>query len=159
MFVAVDFDGVVVDMHAHPYEDTKSKPALMPYAKEGLISLKKAGHVLLLYSARANLSLRKDPNLDPLVQAGIRKPPRDLKKSQELSEARYQQMLDFVNEELPGIFDAIDDGMQGKPNVDLVIDDRALRYGSGVLSANWRVISNMYGEPVYGADDGKQKGK
>lgn len=144
MIIAVDFDGVIADMRGRAYDDTSVPLRLMPGAKNGLMSLKKAGHVLLLYSARANRAIREDPNLDPLVRSGFRR-----RYNLELNRARYEQMLAFVGSELPGIFDAIDDGVQGKPVVDLFIDDRALRYGPGQLALGWRAISQIYGEPVY----------
>jgi len=150
MIVGVDFDGCVVD-DSHPYSDTETPLRFIPGAREGLASLKRAGHVLLLYSARANRALREDPNLDPLVRAGIRHVSRDAwLRARPIHEARFIQMLEFVYTEIPDVFDAIDDGLQGKPCVDLFIDDRAFRYGKGTLAAGWRTIAQLYGEPVYG---------
>jgi hypothetical protein len=67
--------------------------------------------------------------------------------------ARYQQMLEFVERELPGVFAAVDDGMAGKlPGVDIFIDDKALRLGHGTGGFWWGAIAGMYGEPVYEED-------
>ena len=150
MLIACDFDGVVVDMRGRSYDDVKTPLRLMPGAKEGLLSLKRAGHVLLLYSARANRALRKDPAFDPLRRMRGHDPEKT-RKALELNQARYEQMLIFVSTALPDVFDAVDDGVQGKPVADLFIDDRALRYGAGPLAMGWRGIMNIYGEPVYGA--------
>lgn len=141
MIIAVDFDGTVV-------EDAKEL-ALKPGAKEALAAMKRAGHALLLFSARANRALREDPNLDPLVRAGVRRVNQDAwNRSQPTNERRYQEMLDFVRKELPGVFAAVDDGKQGKPLVDLFIDDRAYHFGSDGFE--WRelgiVLGSKYGQ-------------
>jgi hypothetical protein len=149
MIIAVDFDGTIVS-DAHSYADLESPLVLLPWALEGLTALKKAGHVLILYSARANLALRYDATLDPLVRAGLKNVDTGRwSKAQPLNEARYQQMVVFVSTVLHGIFDAIDDGLQGKPVVDAFIDDRAIRKGHGPLGYSWREIALIYGEPVY----------
>ena len=44
-------------------------------------------------------------------------------------------MVKFVNDELPGIFHYIDDGMQGKVLADLFIEDRA--WTSPATPINW----------------------
>lgn len=150
-FLAIDFDGTIVRQD-RPYDDLETPLELIVdddgvTSKDALMSLKEAGHVLLLYSARSNRSLRINPRLDPLVRAGVRKINMEKwQKSQQLHIARYQQMLDFVAVELPGIFDAIDDGKAGKPvGIDFFIDDRVLRIGTGGLSVSWRDIMLAYG--------------
>lgn len=149
MVIAIDFDGVVVDAQAS--HDLSSPLTLKAGAREGLESLRRAGHVLLLYSARANLAQREDPQLDPLVRAGKRRVRSQTAGEQRVAaEARYRAMLDFIGRELPGVFDAVDDGRQGKPIVDIFIDDHAVRLGPGVLGVGWRGITEMYGQPVYG---------
>lgn len=150
MVIAIDFDGTLVS-ETHKYEDLDTPLQLLPWAKEALEALKRAGHLLVLVSARANLSLRVDPMLDPLTKAGVRRfDPRRWKASKVLNEARYEQMLAFVELELPGLFDAIDDGQSGKMRADLFIDDRGLRYSrGGGLAADWPTIVSMYGEPSY----------
>jgi len=149
MLLAIDFDGTVVD-RGGSYSDLAAPLRLMPGAKAGLRALKKAGHVLLLYSARANRALREDPQLDPMVRAGVRTVHRRAwTEDRELNQARYQQMIEFVSKELPGVFDAIDDGVQGKPIVDLFIDDAAVRLGQGPTAVDWVKIAGMYGEPSY----------
>ena len=64
-----------------------------------------------------------------------------------MHQARYDQMVAFVGRELPGVFDAIDDGAGGKPNVDLFIDDKCLRFGRGMHAAGWRELAHWYGDP------------
>lgn len=150
MLIAVDFDGTVVDAHGRGYDDVTSGLMFVPGAKAGLASLKAAGHSLLLYSARANRALREDAALDPMVRAGVRKVHQKTWDADKvLNQARYQQMLDFVAKELPGVFDAIDDGAQGKPIADLFVDDRGLRLGHGPMAVSWSVVSQIYGEPVF----------
>jgi hypothetical protein len=149
VLIAVDYDGTVVDSRGHSYEDLTTPPRLMAGAKAGLLSLKRAGHALLLYSARANRALREDASFDPMVRAGVRKVHKVWGDDRELNQLRYQQMIDFVGRELPGVFDGVDDGMQGKPVADLYIDDRGLRLGHGPLAVSWETVGKIYGEPVH----------
>lgn len=150
MVIAIDYDGTLVSQE-RSYDDVTTPPMLMPGAQEALAWLKKAGHLLLLYSARASLSLRQDPMLDPLIHAGVRAVNmKAWKRAQPINIARYHQMLKHVSEELPGVFDAIDDGRGGKPaGVDMFIDDRAFRYGNGQFALGWQSIGRMFGEPCY----------
>lgn len=151
MRIAVDFDDTIVEQD-RPYDDTTTPLVFKPGAEAALHSLKRAGHQLLLWSARASAHLRTDPELDVWVRAGVRKLDRARwEKKQPVNEARYQQMLAFVKERLPDVFDAIDDGRGGKPSVDLFIDDRALRLGHGTLGVGWSTIANIFGEPEYAA--------
>jgi len=120
VIIAVDFDSTVVVQDGRDYEDLATPLQFLPDAKLGLYALKAAGHVLLLYSARANRALRFDPQLDPLVRAGAKKINMQWwKASAELNQRRYDQMDAFVQQHLPGVFAAIDDGLQGKPSVDM----------------------------------------
>jgi hypothetical protein len=149
MDIAIDFDRTLV--LETPYEST-APLQLVDGARFALQSLRAADHVLLLWSARANLALLEDPMLDPLVRAGVRRVNlRQWKLKQPVHQRRYQQMLDFVKAELTDLFHAIDDGKAGKPQVDLFIDDRALRLGHGLSSVTWFDIARSYGAPVYGA--------
>jgi hypothetical protein len=108
--------------------------------------MKAAGHIVLLYSARANRALRVDPMLDPLVRAGVVRLDRKAwEAEQSLHEARYQQMVQFAATQLKGLIDAVDDGEQGKPAADLYIDDRALRFGGGVDGYSWFDIARQFG--------------
>jgi len=148
--ICIDFDDTVVSQAGRAYEDVTTPLRLMSGARLALASLRRAGHTLLLCSARANRALRVDPMLDPLVRAGKRRFSRpEWERQQPVHEARYQQMLAFTAKELPGVFDAIDDGVQGKPHADLFLDDKAMRIGPGVLGATWLVVAQVYGEPVY----------
>jgi hypothetical protein len=146
MIICSDFDGTVVRAD-RPYEDVTSPLQFQHGAREALLSLKAAGHTLVLFSARTNRALLYTPDWDPLVRAGIRKP--DLvrwHKERPLHWARYFQMLEFVQRYLPRVFDVVDDGLQGKPTADLFIDDRALRYGYGSDAVGWQQIQTLYGE-------------
>jgi len=144
MIIAVDFDGTLVQ------NTSGGNLLIMPGARAGLASLRAAGHVLLVYSARANRAQREDPQLDPLVRVGVRKPASgDLQASQAHAQARYLEMVEFVAREFPGVFAAVDDGAQGKPLVDLFIDDLAIRFGHGATALGWRAIASIWGEPVY----------
>jgi hypothetical protein len=148
MIFCLDFDGTLVEQG--PYDAT-TPLVLLPGAREALLSLKAADHLLVLWSARANLALREDPMLDPLVRAGAKRLNRaQWERSKEVHRARYQQMITFVDAELPGIFDAIDDGRAGKLEADLYVDNRALRYGFGLDAVGWSAIAARYGAPVYG---------
>lgn len=143
MLIAVDFDGVVV-RRTHRFSDTEAPLEMMPYAREGLESLKRAGHTLLLYSARANRALLYTPEWDPLVRAGKRRPNEVAwTQGREVHWARYRQMLDFCATELAGVFDAVDDGLQGKPLADLFVDDRAAEFGAD--HKGWLELAHLYG--------------
>lgn len=142
MRIAVDFDGTVV---AHgPYD--LSPPVLRPGARRALWRLRAAGHELLLFSARANRGLRFGPQWDPVTRAGYRRLPDAWAPRAEcaMAEARFRQMVDFVDLELPGVFHAVDDGMQGKPVVDLFIDDKAYS-PSGQGSPVWEQVGRDLG--------------
>lgn len=148
MIIAIDWDGTIVEQD-RPYDDLESPLVFVPLAKESLHSLKGAGHTLLLWSARASRSLLEDPNLDPLVRAGVKQVDREQwEKNLPVNRARYRQMLDFVERELPGIFDAIDDGVGGKPLVDLFIDDRAIRFSHSASQngRGWQSIAFSFGK-------------
>jgi len=148
VIIAIDFDGtVVVEDHRVPYDDTETPLRFERNAREALLGLKRAGHLLLLWSARASHALRFDPTKDALVRAGAKTvDPKMWAQSQSVNEARYQQMLAFVAAELPGVFDAIDDGSVGKPLVDLFIDNKALSFGAGSHRVSWSEITSVYGE-------------
>lgn len=154
MFLAIDFDNVVVDSRKRSYADTTTPLEFMPGAKEGLRSLKAAGHTLLLYSARSNRALLYSAEWDPLVRAGVKRPHEmTWTQSKALHWTRYRQMLDFVATELPGVFDAVDDGLQGKPMADVFIDDRALSFGDGADRIGWAQIATLYGAPSARAEE------
>jgi hypothetical protein len=144
--IAVDFDGVIAQ-HSAVYSVT-SPLVLVPYAREGLLALKAAGHRLLLWSARASKALREDPSFDPFVRARGGLSSASMSRWQAarpLHQARYERMLEFVARELPGVFEAVDEGHGGKPIVDLFIDDRCLRFGSAGDGWSWDEIAGVYG--------------
>jgi hypothetical protein len=144
VIVCVDFDGTIVERDRMPFR-------FLPGAVDGLRALKRAGHVLVLYSARANRAVRYNPELDPLVRAGIRPVPSDEEWPNVAAahEALYRQMCRFVAVALPGLFDAIDDGEAGKPICDVLIDDRSINPVSagGPFSSGWAMVARTYGEP------------
>ena len=143
MIGGIDFDGTVVKQD-RPYDDITSPLEFMDGAKEALLSLKRAGHWLVLWSGRANRALLYDPLLDPLVRAGVK--PANRKawlESRHLHLARYHQMIEFVNLEMPGVFDAIDDGSAGKFSFDFIVDDKAFVMRG---PATWSRIQRQLGE-------------
>lgn len=145
MWIAIDFDGTIVMPVGDP-EDPLAPVQLQEGVADGLISLKRAGHKLLLYSARANRALRIDPYLNPLIRNGALELDLDKwQRNQPMFEARYQQMLDFVSKMLPGVFDGIDDGQQGKPNVDMFIDDKGRIFKVKNPAKAWKKIAKKYG--------------
>lgn len=139
MKIAVDFDGTIV-LQDKPYAQIDGQFNFVLGAKEALASLKAAGHILLLWSARSSLHHRFDVALDPLHHV---RPWTPRPGFYETNELRFQEMCEFVGRELPGIFDAIDDGRTGKPTVDLFLDDRALRVAGTGLA--WSEIAEMHG--------------
>lgn len=143
MLIALEFDGVVVREDDHDFDDTDTPLQLMPGALLGLRSLRQAGHVLLLFSERANRALRENPAFDPLVVAGVTRV--DLAKwSQEqvVYQARFEQMVSFCEGQLRGVFHAVDTGEQGKPAVDLLIDRRVFGYRR---TDGWMKLTSLYG--------------
>jgi len=152
VIVAIDFDGTVVEQE--PYSHV-GPLVLRAGAREGLAALKRAGHVLLLWSARSNRALQHLPELDPLVRAGAAAPASTTYADRVLAKARQRAMVEFVARELPGVFDAVDDGRQGKPLADLFLDDRAVRIGHGPTAMSWGEVARIYGQPAYGAIKGR----
>lgn len=142
MIFAIDFDGTIVEVGR--YDDLVTPLRLKPGARRGLASLKNAGHVLVLWSGRANRSLMYLAEFDPLVRAGIRS-DASTDASRQLHADRYRQMLEFVAAELPGVFDAVDDGRCGKFEADVYIDDRTVTFG-GTRVSSWSEIAVLWGE-------------
>ena len=143
MVFAIDFDGTLVEQDK-PYADTWSEPKLKPGAVQALVALKAAGHVLVLWSGRNNKSRVTLAELDPLVRAGVR-PDRLTDASRQIEADRYRQMTHFIEQTLPGLFDAIDDGRCGKIAADVFVDDKAIQFG-GAGGATWADIARTYGE-------------
>lgn len=151
MIIAIDFDGTLVTQD-RPYDDVTTPPEFMPGAKEAVLSLKRAEHILILYSGRANLALRKDWRRNPLWRNLIVKFNESRwEKNREINEARYQQMVEFVTKELPGVFDSIDDGSQGKVSADLFIDDRNFAFKGE--AGSWDEIRGILGEEAQDVAD------
>ena len=143
MIGGIDFDNTVVKQD-RPYSDITTPLELIEGAKEALLALKRAGHRLVLWSGRASRALLYDPALDPLVRVGAKPANRRAwLESRPLHWARYWQMIEFVERELPGVFDAIDDGQAGKFSFDFIVDDKALTMRG---PATWSRIARVYGE-------------
>lgn len=151
MRIALGFDGVIVEQEGRLYHDTQTPLVFVPGAEEGLRALKAAGHLLIVSSSRANLALREDPLLDPLVRDGVVLLNRAAwEKAQPVYVARYEQMVTFVRTRLAGVIDAIDDGRQGKVSADLYLDSQAVRLARGGVGAQpWSAIAALWGARVY----------
>jgi hypothetical protein len=149
VLIAVDFDGCCVEQ-TDTYDATTAL-RLKPGAYEALWALKQAGHRLILWSGRSSWALRKGPEFNLALRAGIQgEGHRSWYESTALNEARYQQMLAFVKANLPGVFDVIDDGsLGGKPPADLSIDDRCVRIGFGLSGVSWQEVADAYGQPGF----------
>lgn len=149
MLFAVDFDGTVVN-EDHRYDDLDAPLVMVDGARDALVALRRARHRMMVYSGRSSRALLYDPRLDPWVRAGVvpEPPPATWEKSRALNLARYKQMVGFVERELPGIFDVIDDGTCGKVHADVYIDNRALRLGrtGGMGGLDWAQIAAMFGD-------------
>jgi hypothetical protein len=144
--IVVDFDGTIVE-DDREYDDLVTPLRFKPWAREALLMLKHAGHTLVLQSARASRDLLFNPELDPLVRAGVRfVSEKRWHESLPLNWARYEQMKAFVASELPGVFAAIDDGASGKLHADLFIDDKGQRYGAGMGAVSWQNLALLYGQ-------------
>jgi beta-phosphoglucomutase-like phosphatase (HAD superfamily) len=143
MIICVDFDNCVIQPCAFDASHTEMK--LVPGAVEALQQLRKAGHLLVLYSARANRSLRDDPFLNPLIRTGAIKLDRARWEAEAPAyRARYRSMLTFLADNLPHLFHSIDDGSQGKPDADLFLEGlgRTMDHHGGA----WRRVMHAYGE-------------
>ena len=139
MIIAIDFDGTVVLETEWNYLGALK---LQPNVKQALQLMKKADHHLLLYSARTNRAIF-DRKLDPLVRSGTIGAVASSEATCDLANQRWQAMTKFVEEELPGVFDAIDDGLQGKPRADLFIDNKAITFGT--YGMQWPEIAQVLG--------------
>lgn len=142
MIVCVDFDGTVVDRPPDPGDASESL-RVRDDARMGLHALKEAGHTLILSSCRANTAQRVDWRRNPLWRNRLA-PFDEVRWAEERGawEASYRRMVDFVARELPGVFDCVDDGEQGKVLADLYVDDKAFRVGFG----GWVAVAESYGE-------------
>jgi hypothetical protein len=144
MLVAVDFDGtLVLDLPGGELE-------LRPFVREGVLALRRAGHRLILFSVRANPSLWEDWQLNPLWVQGVL-PFDELRWQAERQEhlRRYEQMVAWVERELPSAFALVYSGL-GKPvGVDLYIDDKSLVI-PGTVGVDWLAVAEVWGEPACG---------
>ena len=140
--IALEFDNVVVQPPAL-FDDVTTPLVFIVGAQRGLFALKRAGHLLLLCSDRANRANRENAQLDPLVRnVKVRIDPNVWAENRPIYQARYEQMLAFCQKYLSKTLDAIDDGQQGKPAVDLWIDTKSIGLVPGV---GWSRILHLYG--------------
>jgi hypothetical protein len=136
---AIDGDGTL--FMDRPYEDVDTPLELRAGCRVALESMKAAGHVHLLWTARGNRSLLFTPTWDPLVANGTtRFSEKAWRAARDLHWARWQHVCRFVREELDGLIDAIDPGLQGKPLVDIFLDDR-----TPAGPVDWRDLRLRYG--------------
>ena len=144
MLIAIDFDATLVKAD-RPYDDVTTPLEWIDGAKDAVLSLHRAGHTLLLFSARTNRSLLYSVNWDPLVAAGLKRPVEPTPEARAIHWARYFQMLDFLEAEVPGVL-VVDPGLQGKPTADVFIDDRALAFSPrGTSGYTWTMIRELHG--------------
>lgn len=155
MRFAIDFDGTIVE-DDQPYDDLVTPLRFKQGAKEALLALKQAGHMLILWSRRASPDLRWDWRHNPLWAKDPDFDVENWEANRELNQARFRQMLDFVELELPGVF-VVDYGTSGKVQADVYLDDRALKMGGGYLGATWDVVRKWYGEKPNVQDDPSPK--
>jgi hypothetical protein len=144
MRIAIDFDGTIVRQN-RAYFDTTTPLEFMPGAKKALAGLKKAGHELYLWSARANLALRGSWQDNP---AWTERPDWLTNEAVVTNNNRYLQMRKFADEQLPGIFTYIDNGDQGKILADMFIDDR----NYPLVGVDWQSILDQFGPDADAAD-------
>ena len=69
MIIAVDFDGVIVNQD-RAYDDLESPLQFNPGAREALLELKAAGHLLILWRGGWSSACRVTPLLYPPWKAG-----------------------------------------------------------------------------------------
>lgn len=137
MRIAIDFDGTIVQQNRE-YADVMSPLQFMPGAEAGLRALKKAGHELILWSARANLALCGSWWLNPAFPT---RPEWLTDKTIQTNSARRRQMHEFVKTHLPEVFSFIDEGRQGKVLADLFIDDRNFP----LTGVDWDAVVAQFG--------------
>ena len=150
MIIAVKYESIVEE-NGLRHADTSTAPRLRAGALDALRALKRAGHVLVLTSPRANLALRSDPMLDPLVAAGVQPFDRgQWQRSRPIHQARYEEMRRMEQTVLGGLFAAVDDGRQGPIAADMTIDPHAVRMGHGAHGAKaWSEIAATWGDVRY----------
>ena len=127
LVLALDFDETLVDRNPLRWR---------PHAREVLRALKRAGHTLVLHSARATAELgayesaRLDA--DEFWRTGL------VPASVDAQWDRFAEMRTFLQQE--GCWDLFDLVWQhqGKPHCDVFIDDR-------LEAPNWLAIWRLYG--------------
>ena len=161
MRIFVDFDGTIVD-DSHAYDDLRSPLTFLPGARWALLSLKAAGHTLVLFSGRASPRLLYGEESDGtlVLDDGFRRllsqDPGKADAQMFLNQQRYRQMLDFVEHELPGVFSAV---TADKGGADLFVDDKAMRYGGSQGGHTWLMLRQWFGTEVPGNGGGHGEGQ
>jgi hypothetical protein len=134
LVLAIDFDGTLVEENPPPMH-------WLPYAKESLYSLKRAGHTLVLYSARLTPRYELAPTPSARMEAAefwrTGNLPTDVTEQWD----RCVQMRTFLmREHVWDVFDAVWQN-PGKPPADKFIDDR-------FEDPNWVDIYRYLGVPL-----------
>lgn len=113
LVIAVDFDGTLV---------ADRRPlTFRPGAREGLLAMKKAGHHLILFTARAT-PLDEGPELANEVERFYAY--GEIPVAAEAQWRRFNEMRSFLQQ--VGMWSAFDEVWQspGKPHADIFVDDR-----------------------------------
>ena len=145
MIISIDFDRALAAPHSYDAVDVRLRAS----AVRALAALRKAGHVLVLTSPRANLSLRVDPELNPLVRAGVVRIDRGTwESSRGVHSARFKTMLEAIKP-VGHLFAAVDDGGQGPLLVDLAVTGDLVINGRSMAvepRRAWAELAITYGD-------------
>lgn len=148
MIIGIDFDNTIVEQKS-AYEDYTTPLVFMQDAKAAVLALKKAGHTLVLWSARASPNLIDHPAASGVIlDPEFKRPSMSTFAARlKVNRGRYEQMLSFVRKEFPGVFSMV---TSDKHAIQVFIDDKAMRLGPGPSGLTWKEIAHMYGEPAFG---------
>ena len=119
----IDADGTLCVERGVPYDAT-TPIRWIDGALAGVAALKRAGHDLLLWSARDAPRMWMERNY-PLVQLNL---------------ARQKQMHDAIERDMPGMFE-VPEQRYGKPVFDKLIDDKSIP-----PPPSWFDIAEFFGE-------------
>lgn len=150
MRIGIDFDGTLVS-EERPYEDTDTPLVWLPGARDGVLSLHAAGHTLVLFTSRASPARLSGANIYCAILLEDFAPP-SLSQG-DIHVQRFLQCVDFILREVPDVFSAV---TSDKNDLDLIIDNKALRFGRGPTAVDWREIAWAYGERVYAGATGRR---
>lgn len=148
MILAIEFEGAIVAITHKWSPQLKEDFLLLPGVKNSLECLRQAKHTLILYSSRACISIKYSDILTSPTgtsQAAV------LNKNiyagmQSLYKERFDNMVEFIEKHLPGLFDVIDDGNYNKNTADIIIDNRLLCAGGRSVNDGWGFVTATYGD-------------